>query len=387
MEGVSDPSTHPVRPPHVTVASAIVIVGSLFVVLEMWDRIAGLHSLDTRTTFTAYLADSRLGRAGVDVAQLTTIVRISAMAAAGCATAMLILGWFVRRRSRSARLVLTVLAGALVVTGMVSDWFVESIAATFWAAGIGGAVVTLWLGPAGLWFSGKEAPGTRGSRQDNPWARPSAPPPPPRYDAPVPPQEQPPPVQQPPAQQPPPVQQPWPPPSQQPPTHQPWPPTAWTPPPTTAYDVGRIRQQPASRPSALLAACILTWTCTAFAAVILVISIATLASDAGPILDEAYRQNPQLTDQGFTRHELLVVLYVVIAVVLLSAAAAAAFAVVLYRGHRWAWYALVVAAAVSTLFFLVGTLGSPVGLLPAAASGVTFFLLLRPEVRAWLVRR
>ena len=67
MERVSDPSTRPVRPPHVTAASVIVIVGSAFVLLQMWDRIAGLHSLDTRTTLAAYLADSRLGDAGVDV--------------------------------------------------------------------------------------------------------------------------------------------------------------------------------------------------------------------------------------------------------------------------------------------------------------------------------
>ncbi len=104
------------------------------------------------------------------------------------------------------------------------------------------------------------------------------------------------------------------------------------------------------------------------------------------MLDEAYRQNPQLTDQGFTQHDLLVMLYVVIGIVLVAAAAAAVFAVLLYRGQRWAWYALLITAAVSTLFFLVGTLGSLVGLLPAAASGITFACLMRPEVRAWLRR-
>lgn len=362
MERVSDPSTRPVRPPHVTAASVIVIVGSAFVLLQMWDRIAGLHSLDTRTTLAAYLADSRLGDAGVDVAQLTTIVRIAAMAAAGCATAMLILGWQITRRSRSARVALTILAGGLFVTGMVSDWFVESIAATFWAAGVGAAVVTLWLGPAGLWFSDKPAVAAPERRERE--RAPAAPPPSPRHDVPAPPTDAPP--------------------TQPPPTQLPWPPTAWTPPGGSTYDGRREPHPLGRRPSPLLAACILTWCCTAFAAVVLVVSIFTLAQDARPVLDEAYRQNPQLADQGFSRHELLVMLYVVIGVVLLGAAAAAAFAVVLYRGHRWAWYALLVAAAFSTLFFMVGTLGSPIGLLPAAASGVTFFLLLRPDVRAWI---
>src|SRR3954447_9077788 len=157
MDGVSEPSTTPVRPPHVTIASVIVIVGSVLVVLQMWDRIAGLQSVDTRTTLTSYLDGSRLREAGVDVAQLTTIVRVTAMAAAGCATAMLILGWHVTRRSHTARAVLSLLAAVLLLSGLVSDWFVGSVAATFWACGIAAAVATLWLGPARLWFSG--APG------------------------------------------------------------------------------------------------------------------------------------------------------------------------------------------------------------------------------------
>jgi O-antigen ligase len=121
--------------------------------------------------------------------------------------------------------------------------------------------------------------------------------------------------------------------------------------------------------------------------VILVISVLTLASDAQPVLDEAYRQNPQLSDQGFTQHDLLVMLYVVIGLVLAGAVAAATFAVLLYRGRRWAYYALLGAAALSSLFFLVSTLGSLIGLLPLAASVGTIICLVRPEVRAWVVRR
>src|SRR4051794_1218861 len=121
MEDVSEPPTAPVRPPQVTIAGGIVIAGSFFVVLQMWDRITGLHSLETRTTLAAYLSDSRLGRDGVALAQLTTIARVSAMAAAAIATATLILGWQVTRRSRGARLVLSVLAAALLLAGIVSD--------------------------------------------------------------------------------------------------------------------------------------------------------------------------------------------------------------------------------------------------------------------------
>jgi hypothetical protein len=364
MDHVNEPPTNPVRPPQVTVASGIVIIGSFFVVLQMWDRIAGLHSVDTRTTLTTYLDGSRLGEAGVDVAQLSAVVQIAAMAAAGCATAMLVLGWHVTRRSHTARVVLSVLAAVLLLSGLVSDWFVDSLAATFWACGVGAAVATLWFGPARLWFSGApdKAPATREPGPSRPPVPPATQPSLPRLHAPVPPpaQEQPPPMQQ------------------------AWPPTAWAPPPTSN---GESHPPVRRRPPALLCACILTWFCTGLAALILVVSVVTLAQDAQPVLDEAYRQNPQLSEQGFSEHELLVVLYVVIGLVMASSVAAGTFAVVLFLGHRWAWYALLTTAGLSTLFFLISALGSPVGLLPVAASVVTIACLVRPEVRAWLLRR
>jgi hypothetical protein len=283
------------------------------------------------------------------------------MAAAGCATATLILGWQVTRRSKGARLALSVLAGALVLTGLVSDWFLESVAGTFWACGVGAAVVTLWLGPARLWFSDQPMPTVEKG------GHPVVPPPsprPPRYDAPTPPAYQ-----------------------QPPPMQHPWPPHAWTPPPASAYDAPRRPVAVGHRPPALLWACIVTWFCTGVAAVILAVSTVTLAHDSQPVLDEAYRQNPQLSEQGFSQHELLVMLYVVIALVLAGSAAAATFAALLYRGRRWAYYALLAAAALSALFFLLSALGSVIGLLPLAASVGTIVCLVRPEVRGWVVRR
>ncbi len=56
MEGVSEPSKTPARPPQVTVAAWMIMVGSVFVVLMVWDRIAGLHSLDTRKALEPLLA-------------------------------------------------------------------------------------------------------------------------------------------------------------------------------------------------------------------------------------------------------------------------------------------------------------------------------------------
>jgi hypothetical protein len=73
-----------------------------------------------------------------------TLLRTVAMVAAGCATAAAILGYQVLRRSRSARLALTVLAVPLFFTGLVTGGFVSSVVAA--------SAAMLWLQPARDWF-------------------------------------------------------------------------------------------------------------------------------------------------------------------------------------------------------------------------------------------
>jgi len=127
--------------------------------------------------------------------------------------------------------------------------------------------------------------------------------------------------------------------------------------------------------------------CTGLAVTGLVLSIAVLAGDSGSVLDQTYRQNPDLRDQGISQHALLVLLFVISAVVLAAAVAAAAFAVLVFLRRRWAWYALLVSASGSALLFLIAALGSPISLVLLAASVATIGCLVRPEVRAWLLSR
>ncbi len=76
------------------------------------------------------------------------------------------------------------------------------------------------------------------------------------------------------------------------------------------------------------------------------------------------------------------------AVVLAAAVAAAVFAVLVFLRRTWAWYALLVTRhRRRALLFLVAALGSPVSLVLLAASVATIAFLVRPEVRAWLIRR
>src|SRR5881392_2112549 len=140
MDRVSEPSTAPARPPQVTVACGIVMVGSVFVVLAVWDRIAGLHTIGTREALRPWLDLPLLKRSGVTLSGLIVAVKVLLMVAAACATAIAVLGFQTLRRSRSARLVMTVLAIPMFLGGLAADGIFSS--------GVAAAVATLWFGPA-----------------------------------------------------------------------------------------------------------------------------------------------------------------------------------------------------------------------------------------------
>jgi hypothetical protein len=359
MDVVSEPSTTPARPPQVTFACGIVMVGSVFVVLTMWDRIAGLHTLDSRTGLQSFLHDSNLDSSGLTVADLMVTMKVLAMIAAGCATAMVILGWQTLQRSRSARLGLAVLAGPLFLTGLATDGIVSS--------GVAAAVLTLWLGPARTWFSDVPTP-SPDARPTGQTTSPSI------FRAPQPP-----------------------PPGQ---TRRPVPPTSthpsareWAPPTATAYDVRPAPQRVArvdvrrARPQQLVLACLLTWCCTSLIAFVLAGSMVMLAADNQTLLDRMHEQDPQLAEQGISDHTVLVIVFVMCAVLMAWAFASAAFAALLFRGHRWAWYALTISASAAAVVCLLGVLGSVVVLIPLAAILATIGFLTRPEVRAWAAGR
>src|SRR5689334_9341624 len=103
MGRVSDPSATRDRPPQVTAAVGIAILGSVFVVLAAWDRITGLHSLNTRASLRSVLASPVLQDNGVTVSQLIVVVKVVSMVAAACATAIAVLSVRTLRRDRRAR--------------------------------------------------------------------------------------------------------------------------------------------------------------------------------------------------------------------------------------------------------------------------------------------
>jgi hypothetical protein len=362
MDCVSEPSTTPARPPQVTVACGIVMVGSVFVVLAVWDRIAGLHTIDTREALRPWLDDPLMKKSGVTMSDLLATVKVISMIAGACAAAMAVLGFQTLRRSRSARLVMSVLAVPMFLAGLAADGIFSS--------GVAAAVATLWFGPARAWF--QDGPATE--KADRP-AAPAAP----RSTPPVPA-----PSQGPSPERPPPNPG-WlePPSSSQP---SPGTPYVWAPPPTSAYDAPRPPRS-STRPNALLGACLLVWTFCLMTALLVGGSLAVLATDSATVLDRMHEQDPRLAERGFSDHDLLVIGYVTGSLVIVWSLAAGALAVVVFLRHRWAWYALLVSTIGVVMLTLLATFGFILVLVPLAAAVTTLALLVRPEVKAWLVSR
>jgi hypothetical protein len=321
MGRVSEPSATRDRPPQVTVAVGIAILGSIFVVLAAWDRITGLHSLDTRQTLSSVLDAPVLRDNDVTVSQLIVAVKVVSMVAAACAAAIAVLSVQTLRRSRTARLAMTVLAVPTFLGGLAADGIFSSAVAA--------AVATLWFGPARTWFlDGAATPDRSPART--------------------------------------------------------WPVASsrdWVPPATSTYDV---RRGVAGRPNALFTACLLTWMFCSMTVLLVGASLIVLALDAGAVLDRMHRQDPQLSDRGITDHQLLLFAYVTGGILIVWAVAAAAFAALAFNRRRWAWFALLVSTAAVVVLGLVAVLGFVLVLVPLTAAVVTLALLTRREVREWV---
>jgi len=140
---VSQPTDQ--RPPQVTLASGIVMFSSLIVLVSAWERVSTLGSLETQESIRDLLAEAPFSSLGLDVAGTSDLLRITCLVAAACACGTAILGWYVRKPDRSARLGLTIFAVPVFLTGLAAG----GLAGSFVAAG----AAMLWVMPAREWFA------------------------------------------------------------------------------------------------------------------------------------------------------------------------------------------------------------------------------------------
>src|SRR6478609_6426264 len=151
MADVSEPT--PARPRQVTMAGWMIMVGSVFAIALVFERVSGLHTLESQAAIREFLAKPPGSDLGIGVDAVVTTIRTLAMVTAGCAAAAGILGYQVLRRSRSARLAVTVLAVPLFLAGMVTGGFITSVVAA--------SAAILWLQPSRAWFNGDPIPERR----------------------------------------------------------------------------------------------------------------------------------------------------------------------------------------------------------------------------------
>jgi hypothetical protein len=323
------------RPRQVTLAGWMIVVGSAVVVFSAFERVSGLRTIESQEAVADFVSEPPGDGLGLSVDQVLDLIQMLSLVAAACATAAAILGLWVLKGSKGARLALAILALPLLLTGLATGGIVSSLVAA--------AAVMLWVQPARNWFEGRPPPtppAPLGAPPVAPMAAPPTPPPAPA-DAP---------------QGPPPMAVPWPPPP---------------------------RVRPAPRPQGVVWACVLTWVCCGLVVVGLGVTVLVLLVAPDVLFDELHRQNPDLADQGLSDSEIKAASFVTAGLFVPWALAAAGFAVQAFRRVRWGHRALIISAAVAGGVSLLGMFASTVMVLPFVAAVVAVALLSRPEVRAW----
>ncbi|HWI42674.1 MAG TPA: hypothetical protein VNS81_03590 [Nocardioides sp.] len=340
------------RPAQATMAAALIIGGSVFVVLMAWQRIASLHTIKVQEELAKAFGSQPFTDLPLSLDDWSTVVRVLCMVAAGSATAATILGLQVFKRSPSARVALTVLAPLILISGVST--------AGFFAPMVVAGITMLWLQPTRDWYAGRPWMELFQQRREAALARA--------------------------AQQ---VA------SRQTSVQQRSAPEQWgvlgpVPGPAGLPGTAPVLPPPAPprpRPSALVWACVLTWVGSGLALVGLLMMGVAAAGEREELMDQLREQEGQMLDaSGLTEHQVLLSLYVMLVGLALWAVAAIVLAVLAYAGRDWARITLAVSAACCGVLLLVMAIATPTLVVAVAGVAVTMWLLLRSDVAAWFRR-
>lgn len=401
---MSQPTTQ--RPPQVSLASGIVMFSSVVVLLTVWERVTSLGSLETQQAIAEVLAESPFSSLDLTVSSTTDLLRISCMVAAVCACATAILGWYVRRPDRSARLGLTLFAVPVFVTGLPAG----GLAGSFVAAG----AAMLWMQPGREWFAtGRWTPPAPAKAKDkdkgkdrkdedggghartasgspDPWSRAPQPPAAPGAGAPGTPDV---PGGPPPATRPfgePPAAQPHPgaPPTS--PYGQPYPQADSQPyaqpypqPYASQPGAGAPHQPAPARPGALVAAFVITVVTAGGLLGLSVLWLAIAGLSPEFLMSLLEQQQPELVEDGLTLEQLRSTVFAVAGAFVVWCLVALVLAGFAMARRAWARRGLMVSAAFSAVACFALVLNAPLVLIPAAAAVATVVCLQRVEVRRW----
>jgi hypothetical protein len=334
---VSQPTEQ--RPPQVTLASGIVMFASVMVLLTAIERVTTLGSLDTQQSIRDALADSPFSSLGLDIDGATQLLRIGALVAAAGACATAILGWYVRKPDRSARLGLSIFAVPVFVSGLS----VGGLAGSFVAAG----TAMLWLAPGREWFAtGRWTPPTPPAESEKRGAgtsRRTSPPPAALHERAT---------------------------GQSLPS---------APPAASSWQHQQLLN---ARPAAMVAAFVIT---VVMAGGLLTLSLlwVAIASLSPEFLRSVLEQQPDMFDEGLTFDQVRDTVIAFASAFIVWCLVALVLAGFAMARRDWARRGLMVIAAFSAggcLFFVLDT---PLVILPAMAAVATVVCLRRIEVRRW----
>lgn len=355
------------RPSQVTIAGWAVAVASVFLLLAAFDALGSLHTIDTREALSKRITSGNLQGLGLTVADALELKRWALYVSAVASVATAILGVYVLRRDKAARIGLSVAAVPIVLAAPFTQSFLGMV--------IGAGAVVLWSRTARDWFAGRPItpreprpqprPEQRTSRPDPTWSPPTTPTTPsaPHGTA-----------------------------GNQPPPTLGWgaapgattsladlpPPTSttplWLPPPTAPDPLD-------DQPREVRFSCILTWVSTAVTAVGALLLLIAIGVDRAEVLD-AIRGNQDM-DSSISDDTLVQGLMVGSVVVLLWCTGAALVAVFTWRGLHWAWVLHVVSTVLAAL---LAVWLFPNTLLHLAAIGTVLGLLTSRPTREWFSR-
>lgn len=137
------------RPSQVTMAGWVALIGSVLLVLTLFDSVSRLRTVEFRDTIDEFLSTPPGNGLGLDIPQVVEILRLLMFFSGAAAAAATVLAIYVLQRNNAARVGYTIAAVAIMLTAPVSGGFLPVMIAF--------AAIMLWTKPARDWFAGVPA--------------------------------------------------------------------------------------------------------------------------------------------------------------------------------------------------------------------------------------
>ena len=363
-------------------AVAMSVVGSLLLVVSLFDTLGSLRTPEMRESIEEFLAAPPGSGLAVETSQVVDAMRVLAFVSGALAAMLLVFAVFVLQRHKGARIGFTVAAALLLLTVPVAGLMPVLLAV---------AAVLIWSRPARDWYAGRApvqpavqhpAPGPVGSLPDAPAPLRSeqGPPPSPRpYGAPDPDPQRPgghegsapsPPGY----------------PAYGSPPQQPYQQT-YPPPHSGQYQTGQYRpgRDPGRRPTTVTIAAVLTWLGAGSVAAAMLVFASLLTTQAQLFVEELDRAAAQ-SQIPLDRSEIIAFGWGVVLFFVVWSLIAMVLAVLAFRRSNAARIALSVSAVMAAFLSLLMILSivSVVTLLMAGAAAV---LLFTGGANEWYSRR